>query len=75
LRAGRGRSRKLIEATFAPELDSLSPEARRDLLEALTVVSSWSSWDGLRRYQGLSRVRAQRVFQRTFAALLGAPGR
>lgn len=70
LRALRQRSRQGIERTFARELRDRSLDERRELLEALTAVASWTHWDGLRRYQGLSRARAERVVARSLAALL-----
>lgn len=73
LRALRRLSRESIERAFAGELDQLGSEARRELLEALTAAASWTHWDGLRRYQALSRPRAQQVLQRSLAALLGQP--
>lgn len=75
LRALRRRSRQAIERAFARELDSLGFQERRELLEALTAVASWSHWDGLRRYQALSRARAEKVLELSFAALLGSASR
>jgi AcrR family transcriptional regulator len=74
LRALRRLSRQAIERAFASELDPLGFGARRDLLEALTAAASWTHWDGLRRYQGLSRPRAQKVLERSLAALLTHSG-
>ena len=71
LKAMRRRSRRAIERCFAPELDELGFEERRELLEALTAVASWTHWDGLRRYQSLSRARAEKVLQRSLTSLLG----
>lgn len=73
LRVLRRRLREGIERTFARELDGLGFEARRELLEALTASASFSHWDGLRRYQGLSRARAERVLELSLSALLARP--
>jgi AcrR family transcriptional regulator len=74
LRALRHLSHQAIERAFARELDQLGSGARRELLEALTAAASWTHWDGLRRYQGLSRPRAQKVLERSLAALLTHSG-
>lgn len=70
LRGVRGLSRREVEVVFAPELERLRPPARRELLEALAVAASWSSWEALRIHQGLSPAAARRVMARTFRALL-----
>jgi TetR/AcrR family transcriptional regulator of autoinduction and epiphytic fitness len=72
MRALRRRSREATERVFGPELDVLGAEERRELVEALTAIASFTQWDGLRRYQGLSRARAEKVLRRSLAALLGA---
>lgn len=70
LRAIRERGRAEVLRVFAPELARLGPADRRDAVEALTVASSWSTWEALRRHQGLSPAQARRVMKRTIAALL-----
>ena len=66
----RARGRREIERVFAEELKQRAPAARRDLLEALTVASSWSTWEALRAHQELSPAQARRVMKRTLTALL-----
>jgi hypothetical protein len=66
----RARGRREIERVFAEELKQRAPAARRDLLEALTVAASWSTWEALRAHQELSPAQARRVMKRTLTALL-----
>jgi len=75
LRQLRRRLREEIERTFLPELERASFEERRELLEALTATATFAHWDSLRRYQGLSRARAEKVLERSVAALLASLGR
>lgn len=70
LRALRQRSRQTIERAFATELDALGSEARSELLGALAAAASWTYWDALRRDQGMSRQRAQKVVEQSLTALL-----
>jgi hypothetical protein len=70
LRAVRRLGRREVEVVFMPELGRLRPAARRELLEALAVAASWSSWEALRVHQGLTPAAARRVMARTFRALL-----
>jgi TetR/AcrR family transcriptional regulator, regulator of autoinduction and epiphytic fitness len=48
---------------LAPELDSLPPKRRADVLTAVDLALSWEAWDALRRVQGLPATAAQRVTQ------------
>lgn len=66
----RRRGKAEVERVFATELTARPAAARRELCEALTAASSWSSWETLRAHQGLSVAQARRVMQRTIAALL-----
>jgi AcrR family transcriptional regulator len=56
------RLRRQVEQVFAG-VDG-------DTLDALDAALSWDTWNRLRRGQGLSRARAQRVIERTVTALL-----
>lgn len=71
-----GQVRKLgrveIERVFALELQGRTPADRRELLAALTAASCWSTWESLRRHQGLSLQAARKVLARTLDALLRA---
>jgi AcrR family transcriptional regulator len=60
-----------IEATFAAELAPLDPDARGDLIAALTTVTTWQSWTTLRDRLSLDRRRAEAVLVMTVGALLG----
>jgi AcrR family transcriptional regulator len=72
LARGRAHNRAEVEAMFAPELAARPAATRRELASALSAAASWSTWEHLRRHQGLSRDRARRVVARTLAALLDA---
>jgi TetR/AcrR family transcriptional regulator of autoinduction and epiphytic fitness len=73
LELARARGRKEMERVFARELAALPPAERRDVAAALGAAASWSTWEHLRRHQGLSVERARKVLARTIAALLGRP--
>ncbi len=70
LRAVRRLGRREVEVVFGRELGRVRPPARRELLEALAVTASWSSWEALRVHQGLTPAAARRVMARMFRALL-----
>jgi len=76
LARGRALNRAEVERMFAPELAARPPGTRRELAAALSAAASWSTWEHLRRHQGLPRERARRVVGRMLAALLdaGDPG-
>ena len=69
LEEGRARLRRQLVATFAPELTG----DRRELLAALEVCASWTTWESLRRRQGLSVNAARRVMARLLTALVKEP--
>ena len=60
------------QRVFEPELDRLSGRERQTAVAALGAAVSWSSWEELRRHQGLSVERARAAMRRAVAALLGA---
>lgn len=64
------QQREQLAAQFAPELASRSVAERNELLDALAVATGWAAWDGLRRQQGRSSVRAKRAMARTVSALV-----
>jgi AcrR family transcriptional regulator len=66
----RRRGRRDAEQVFASELAHRAAADRRDVVDALTVACSWSTWEALRAHQGLSPARARRVIVRTVTALL-----
>lgn len=73
LEQARSRGRREMERVFARELAELPPGERRDVAAALGAAASWSTWEHLRRHQGLSVERARKVLARTITALLGRP--
>lgn len=73
LEQARARGRREMERVFARELAELPAAERRDVAAALGAAGSWSTWEHLRRHQGLSIERARKVMARTVAALLGRP--
>ena len=62
--------RSQVTTLFEPELTRESGATRRDLLDAVEVATSWSTWNLLRTDQGCSVARARAVFTRTLTALL-----
>ena len=68
----RKLKRREVERVFEPELDALPADERATTVAALGAVVSWSSWEELRRHQGLSVPRARAAMRRAVAALLGA---
>ena len=62
--------RSQLTTLFEPELARQSGTARRDLLDAIEVATSWSTWNLLRTEQGCSVARARAVVTRTLTALL-----
>lgn len=73
LETARRKGRVEVERVFAPELAELAPAERRDVAAALGAAASWSTWEHLRRHQGLSIERSRRVMARSIALLLGRP--
>lgn len=71
LEAARARGRREAERVFASELGSLPPAERREVAAALGAAASWSTWEHLRRHQGLGLERARRVMARMLASSLG----
>ncbi len=70
MRVQRRRSRREIERVFAKELDQRRPQERREVLESLCAVASWNNWEALRRHEGLTRGRAERILARCVSALI-----
>jgi TetR/AcrR family transcriptional regulator, regulator of autoinduction and epiphytic fitness len=70
LRRVRVLGRTEIEQVFAPELGRRGEADRRELLAALVVASSWSTWEPLRAHQGLPVEQARKVLTRVLNALL-----
>src|SRR5262245_61473613 len=53
LEQARSRARAEVERVFGRELADLPASERRDVAAALGAAASWSTWEHLRRHQGL----------------------
>jgi len=69
----RGMLRKGIERVFSAELDRWEGEERREVLESLALIVTWSSWESMRQYSDFSTRRARRVLKQSFRGLLCQP--
>jgi AcrR family transcriptional regulator len=58
------------KALFAPELDAR--EDRDATAAALVAVTGWSTWENLRRHQGLGEEEAREAMKRAIEALITA---
>ena len=65
----RAIKRNQVRQVFEPELAARSGAVRADLLAAACTAASWSAWEELRSYQGLSVTRARRVMKRALSTL------
>lgn len=70
IRKSRAVLRRQLEKHFAPEVDEMEPDRRRELLSAADVLCSFESFDLLREAQGLNRQAYQRTIRRALTALL-----
>lgn len=70
---GRRMHRQLIEAAFAPQLQSRDAD-REALLDLLVVATDVYTWKLLRRDRGLGRAVAEDRVRRMVDALLAASG-
>ena len=75
LQANRARqyaiARAELSALFAAELAAAGPGASAELLNALTVATTWPAWSVLRDDLGLAVPAARQVMARTVRALVG----
>ena len=55
---------------FEKELARLTPAKRRDMLDALDMLTSLAAWDRLRFHQDMSVAAAERLVVRSVTALL-----
>jgi TetR/AcrR family transcriptional regulator, regulator of autoinduction and epiphytic fitness len=68
----REAKRRDVERVFAAEIAARPPADRPLLCAALGAMSSWSSWDALRRQQGLDVEQAAAALRHGLRALLTA---
>jgi AcrR family transcriptional regulator len=73
LRSWRDELRRGIDRVFEQELAGRPPDERADVVEALALVATWSSWENMRRNSGLAADRARRVLEFGFRSLLDQP--
>ncbi|MDX2170431.1 MAG: TetR/AcrR family transcriptional regulator [Deltaproteobacteria bacterium] len=71
LDAFRAAMRDDVARLFAAELQRLPAAERREVHAGLAVAVSFSTWNSLRRHQGLGVGAARGVVARTLRALLG----
>ncbi len=69
IRKSRAVLRRQLEKHFAPEVEPLEPDARRETLAAADVMCSFESFDLLREAQGLSSNAYQRTIRFALTAL------
>ena len=55
-------------------LEAASVPGPIELVQAVTMASTWGSWSILRQHMGLGVARARAVMTRTLTALLSADG-
>ncbi len=65
----RERGLREVASLFRSELETLPTAKRREVTSAVAVASAWSTWEALRKHQGLSIVQAQSVMRRTISSL------
>src|SRR5262245_19347065 len=63
-------ARRQVARVFAPELASRPREDREELLHAVDLLTSWESWERLRRWQRLKVGEAREVLLRLEMARL-----
>ena len=73
LRSWRDELRRGIARVFGQELVEQPEETRREIVETLALVATWSSWENMRQHSEMSVDRARSVMARGFRALLAQP--
>ncbi|MDA8315153.1 MAG: TetR/AcrR family transcriptional regulator [Actinomycetota bacterium] len=73
LQSGRSMLTRLLEDTFAPEIQAAGRQ-RKEVAAALGVAVSLRTWDRLRRVEGLSVASSRRVVSRMLSAALADVG-
>lgn len=67
------QARRYCGMTFAPELAGREEPERTVVLDALVILSSFNTWDGLRGDQGLDVDAAAAVLRALLGGLLASP--
>jgi AcrR family transcriptional regulator len=70
LQAGHDFLRAELDRVFATELDAVPADERRDLLDVLDTVASWSTWEHLRTVNGRSAVACEALLVRMLRSAL-----
>jgi AcrR family transcriptional regulator len=73
LRSWRDELRRGIDRVFSLELEHCAEETRQEIVEALALMATWSSWENMRQHSGMTVERARVVVERGFRALLSQP--
>jgi hypothetical protein len=60
-----------VNRHFAPELDALDADARRETLAAAVVLTSFEAFEAMHREQKLTLEETAAAMRRGLAALLG----
>ena len=61
-----------VERTFAPELAAVPEDERVEVLDAVDLACSWTTWFALRTARGREVVATEAVVRRLVTAVLGA---
>lgn len=74
LRRMRGIRKRVGEKVFANELAAIGdPATRERAVNAIALLSLWSSWENMRVHLGLGRADARLTLKQALRALLGQP--
>lgn len=68
---GRAFHREWIEQSFAPQLDGLTPAARRQRVDALVAATDLYTWKLVRRDMGRSPQHARAIMRQLINGALG----
>jgi hypothetical protein len=63
-----------IDCVFAPEIRALPEEQGNRVRQALSLLLAFTSWDVMRRYQGMSADEAEAQLRTMVGALLDGWG-
>ncbi len=69
----RRHGHEKILTVFAHELEMCPAADRRERIQEISALTSWSQWEELRHYEGLSAARARKILMREMGAILTGP--